>query len=425
MSCRARGSKTGRSMDSPGRNRPFRPPRRLSPVLLGVTAAGAMASLLVGVEAGLDRLGVGIAAANARAVLHGALMVNGFVGTLIAAERARASGRPLAYLIPVLLAAGSPPLLLGMQGLASLAFIAAAFGLSFLMMWFWRQQPQFPLVVVAVGALVWAGGGLTWLATGNVIEAIPWWGVFVVLTILGERLELTRFARRSTRPAQLAIVLSLVALAASSRDLAVGTQAVGLALVVTGAWLLWADTTRRTVSRGGLARYADVTLLAAYAWLLAAGAILILEGLLGRWYDAGLHALFVGFVIGSIFAHGPLRIPRPGGPWSLVERRPHGGPPASPRARRSACCCGPHRRIELARRRRCSARVGICPVHRWHGFWGGASLAISEALHSYGQDEGRGVRVRLSGSRSGGTNGTPTPVGGASGRRGQIAVAGC
>lgn len=282
---------------------------RLAPALLAVAALGALGSLLVGVEAGLDRLGVGVAPAGAEGVPHGALMVNGFVGTLISAERARAAGRPAAYLVPVLSALGALLLVAGAQDVARLLFVGAALGLAGLMTWFWRKQPQLPLAVVAVGAVVWAGGGITWIATGNVIRAVPWWGTFLVVTILGERLELARFARRSVRPAQLGIVLALAALIVTTRDLDAGTRAVGAALVVIGAWLLWADTARRTITRGGLATYAGAALLAAYGWLLVAGIMLVRQGLVSPWYDATLHALFVGFVVGSIFAHGPIVFP--------------------------------------------------------------------------------------------------------------------
>lgn len=282
-----------------------RPPR----LLLAASAFVAVASLLVAVEAGLDRLNVGVVPAEAGRAAHGALMVNGFVGTVISLERARASHRWWAYLVPLASGMGATILLLFHQGAGQVLFVAAALGLAALMTWFWRLQPQLPLLLVVAGALAWAGGGVTWIATGNVIRAVPWWGAFLVLTILGERLELTRFARRSTAPARGAAALMAVALALSAWDWEAGVRVLGVAFAITAAWLLWADTARRTISRGGLARYAGAALLAAYAWLLVAGLTLAVRGLLGPSYDATLHALFVGFVIGAIFAHGPIILP--------------------------------------------------------------------------------------------------------------------
>ena len=273
-------------------------------------AATAVGSLLLAMEAGLDRLGIGLASAGpAPDVPHGGLMVGGFVGTLIALERARASGRSLAYLIPLLSAAGAVSLVLGRQGLGQGLFAGAGIGLALLMAWFWRIQPQLPLALVGLGALAWAGASAAWAWRGAPLYAVPWWAVFLVLTILGERLELTRFARRTTMPARSAAALMAVGLGVTLLHWETGVRIVGASFVLAGAWLLWADTTRATVRRGGLASYAGAALMAAYAWLIVGGLILAVRGLIGPWYDAALHAIFVGFVVGSIFAHGPIIFP--------------------------------------------------------------------------------------------------------------------
>ena len=276
-------------------------------VTAAVTAAG---SLLLGTEAGLDRLGIGLVAAGpAPDVPHGGLMVGGFVGTLIALERARASGRALAYLIPLLSATGAVSLVLGYHGLGQALFAGAGIGLALLMAWFWRIQPQLPLALVGLGALAWGCASAVWAWEGAPLYAVPWWAVFLVLTILGERLELTRFARRSTMPARFAAVLMTVSLGVTLLHWETGVRMVGAAFVLAGVWLVWADTARVTARRGGLASYAGAALMAAYAWLIVGGLVLAVRGLTGLWYDAALHALFVGFVVGSIFAHGPIIFP--------------------------------------------------------------------------------------------------------------------
>jgi len=279
-------------------------------VLMAAAAATAAGSLLYGTEAGLDRLGVGLVDAGPAPDLpHGGLMVGGFVGTLIALERARASGRTLAYLVPLLSAAGAVSLVLGHHSVGQALFAGAGAGLAILMAWFWRIQPQLPLALVGLGALAWSGASAAWAWTGAPLYAVPWWAVFLAVTILGERLELTRFARRSTIPARLAAALMIAGLGVTLVHWETGVQVVGASFVLAGAWLLWADTARATVRRGGLASYAGAALLAAYGWLIVGGLILVVRGLTGPWYDATLHALFVGFVVGSIFAHGPIIFP--------------------------------------------------------------------------------------------------------------------
>lgn len=275
-----------------------------------VVAVTALGSLLIGTEAGLDRLGIGLVErGHTASVPHGGLMVGGFVGTLIALERARASGRRAPYLVPLLSGAGAVSLVLGHLAVGQTLFAGAGIGLAILMAWFWRIQPQLPLALVGLGALAWAGASVVWARTGGPVEAVPWWAVFLALTILGERLELTRFARRSTVPARLAAALMTVGLGVTLIHWETGVRVVGASLVLAGAWLLWADTARVTVRRGGVASYAGIALLVAYGWLIVGGLILAVRGLAGPWYDATLHAIFVGFVVGSIFAHGPIIFP--------------------------------------------------------------------------------------------------------------------
>jgi hypothetical protein len=276
---------------------------------LPLAGGAALAALVVAVDAGLERLGVGVGSEVVASRPHGALMVGGFVGTLIALERARASTRALPMLVPLASAAGALALLLGQDGAGQALSAAAALGLAVLMAWFWSKQPQLPLLLVGAGALAWAGASLAWWRTAEAVRAVPWWAAFLALTILGERLEITRFARRSTLPAQLAAALMVTALVCSLWDFILGVRVLGAAFLLAGLWLLRADTARVTVLRGGLATYAGLSLLVCYAWLALAGGLLLARGLGGAWYDATLHTYFVGFVLGAIFAHGPIIFP--------------------------------------------------------------------------------------------------------------------
>ena len=55
-----------------------------------------------------------------------------------------------------------------------------------------RQRELFTLTL-ALGAACWTAGNLLWLDGHPVYEVVPWWIAFLVLTIAGERLELSRF----------------------------------------------------------------------------------------------------------------------------------------------------------------------------------------------------------------------------------------
>lgn len=80
----------------------------------------------------------------------------------------------------------------------------------------------------------------------------------------------------------------------------------GLAL-----WLLRYDVARRTLRKGGLARFIAACLLSGYFWLAAGGLMgLIFGGVMaGPSYDAMLHAVFLGFAFSLIFGHAPIVFP--------------------------------------------------------------------------------------------------------------------
>jgi hypothetical protein len=65
------------------------------------------------------------------------------------------------------------------------------------------------------------------------------------------------------------------------------------------------------VRTDGLARFAAIGILTAYAWLAVVGVMLVAWGLAssGLRYDAVLHAFFIGFVFGAIIAHEPIIAP--------------------------------------------------------------------------------------------------------------------
>jgi len=283
-------------------------PRRLPLAAIGVTA---VAALVIGVVAGLARLAVDVpGGSRAIGLYHGALMVSGFAGTVIGLERAAAAGHPVALMGPAASAVGALALVLGAEEVAASAFLVAAVVLAVTLLRFWRLQPAPPLLVIALGAACWAGASLRWLAGGAAVEVVPWWIAFLALTIAGERLELTRFRRQPLLPFAVASVALVAGLAVTLFDRAAGARLIGAALLLTGAWLAWTDTARVTVRRGGLATYTGATLLACYVSLILAGVWLLAAPAPGTAaYDSALHLFFIGFVMGAIFAHGPIILP--------------------------------------------------------------------------------------------------------------------
>jgi hypothetical protein len=282
-----------------------------APVLaFGVTA------LLAGLWGGLLRLGLQVPAGHTEvAELHGVLMPLGFLGTMIAAERAVAVRTAWPWLAPAASGVGSLWLVAGGPATTGQVMIAlAGFLLLAVYLEVHRLQPSWHNATQAVGAVCWGMAGVLWLSGSDISVLVPWLAGFLVLTIAGERLELSRLVVLTARgrAAFLVIVVVLAAgLVLSTWDQPTGVRLAGVGLLGLAGWLVTHDVVRRTIRMTGVTRYMAVALAAGYAWLAVAGALWLSSGQLsdGPAYDAMLHAVFLGFVFSMVFAHAPVIVP--------------------------------------------------------------------------------------------------------------------
>lgn len=141
-----------------------------------------------------------------------------------------------------------------------------------------------------------------------------WWGGFLVLTIAGERLDLSRIMGLSEvgRAIFLGVVaVFLAGLALSGVNLGLGTRLAGAGMIALTLWLARHDIARWTVRRAGLPRFIAVCLLSGYVWLGISGALALLVGgvVMGPLYNAMLHSLLLGFIFAMIFGHAPIIFP--------------------------------------------------------------------------------------------------------------------
>lgn len=281
--------------------------------------AAALVALLAGLWAGLLRLGLDLPPLRpALAAEHGPLLVLGFLGTQIGLERAVALRRrpPWPYLAPVGAAAGSLWLLAGLPAGAGRALLVLG-GLALVAVFVavHRLDPTWHNAVMGLGALAWAAAAVLLLAGEGVVRAVPFLAAFLVLTIVGERLELSRMRQpppRARRELLAAIALFAVGVALTLPWPGPGVRLAGAGLLAQAAWLARYDVARRTIRMSGLTRYMAVALLAGYAWLAVAGGVWLWAGELaggGFAYDAMVHTIFLGFVFSMIFAHAPVIVP--------------------------------------------------------------------------------------------------------------------
>jgi len=285
---------------------------RMPLLLLGI------GSLFCGVWGGLVRLPLNLPLPGGNAnwlTFHGPLMVCGFLGTVIGLERAVGLKGRWAYMAPLLTGAGAALLMMGRLGHTPVTLIplgsAAFWGVT---LWVVRLQRVAFTIAMSAGALAWAVGNLLWRLDWPFNRVAPWWIAFLALTIVGERLDLSRFQKPSKwSPPLLYIALSLFSagVVVTTIKQIPGERLTGVGLVALAAWLWRFDLARRTVKKPGLPRFMAACLLAGYVWLAIAGLLMTAFSPLesGFRYDAVLHSFFLGFVFSMIFGHAPVIFP--------------------------------------------------------------------------------------------------------------------
>ena len=161
--------------------------------------AAMLLAALAAMWAGLVRLGWGLPPLTPTLTMtHGPLMISGFLGTLINLERVVALNRRWAYAAPLATASGVVVLLLGVTGpLGPVLMLLGSLGMAAVFVVIVRQQPSLFTAAMAMGALAWLVGNGLWLAGWPIYRVVFWWIGFLVLTIAGERLEMSRVQRIS------------------------------------------------------------------------------------------------------------------------------------------------------------------------------------------------------------------------------------
>ncbi|MBL8164031.1 MAG: hypothetical protein JNJ61_18730 [Anaerolineae bacterium] len=280
--------------------------------------------MLAGGWAALQRAGWSLPVLRPTLIgMHGPLMIGGLFGTLISLERAVAVAAITrkhwhwSYIAPGLSAFGGLVLLLfGAELLARFLLLAGSSCLVLIYAYTATKRHYWSLhtVIMCAGAGLWAAGNLLWLVNQPLYLVVHSWIAFLALTIVGERLELSRVGRLTHHTERLLIAAIVVyfggvTLVVASLD--AGVRLAGLGQLLVALWLLRFDIAGRSVRLTGLTRYIAVCLLTGYLWLAVGGILGIMLGAVyaGFNYDAVVHAVLAGFVFSMVFGHAPLIIP--------------------------------------------------------------------------------------------------------------------
>lgn len=278
----------------------------------------------VAVFAGLARLGWSVGTLGAHAPEHGPLMVIGVFGTIIALERAVAFGETWGYLGPCCGGLSAVAMLADWPSALGPSVLGASAGLLVVNAAITRRGPASFTWLMLLASVLYLTANVAWLKGAAVHAVVPAWLSFFVLTIVAERLELSRLLPKPAWADRLLLgsagllavaVAGLLAVAFAGSTYLNGRdpllRLLGGIFALMALWEFRFDLARRTLRTNGLPRFSAVAALLGAVWLLVSGIVLLSLGLptAGPVYDAALHGVFVGFVLSMVFAHAPIILP--------------------------------------------------------------------------------------------------------------------
>lgn len=274
----------------------------------------AAVCLMGGLDAGLVLLGVPAPIPSSRlGDVHGPVMVLGFLGAVIALERATALRARWGYTAAGLLGLGGALLLSpAPRSVGQVMLLDGCAALVAVLVALWRRRRDDAVLVEVLAGCLAVMAALLWVRVDAAV-VVPMLSGFIVLTIAAERVELSRVHLPARAGAVLVALASAVTLAATLAPLVpqVGARLFGVALMALVVWLAPRDVAVRMVHARGLPRFAASAMLLGYGWLALAATAWTAAGATHdiRVYDVLVHAVFLGFAMSMVLAHLPVILP--------------------------------------------------------------------------------------------------------------------
>jgi hypothetical protein len=270
----------------------------------------AFINLLMGMLAGLIRIGWDFSITS-MAIHHGAIMVGGFLGTLILLEKVIPLKKKILFLFPVVNAFSLLIVVPGFYQWGLAFLLIGSIGLLIVFLLYFKRQPNdLSLAIMIIGACCQIGGHVMLISKQFYPMAFPWWMGFILFVIIGERVELSKFLPVSKRNKMMLIgFLSFFLIGLLLPFHGIGKYFSGSALLLVAMWLMRHDVISIAIKKQGLTRFSGMALLVACISLMFTGLFLIILPDVPYAYDAIVHTFFLGFAFSMIFAHGPIILP--------------------------------------------------------------------------------------------------------------------
>lgn len=244
------------------------------------------------------------------AAYHGALMVNSFLASVIFLERAVVFKNLIVLLVPFINALSVIFFVMHQPMAAAICYLAGSLCFVAITAWFCIQHKELHYFIFLTAALNLLAGNAVLFVSGDYPGAVHFWMAFFLLTIVAERLELSRFLELTTfRKYALLSALFITQLFLLWNPASGGKIFLAIGFSAVALWLLRFDMARQAIRVKGAPRYSGILLLVGYTWLIATAALLFLPPAFSWRYDAILHSFFIGFVMSMIFSHAPIILP--------------------------------------------------------------------------------------------------------------------
>ncbi len=214
------------------------------------------------------------------------------------------------YGIPIISGFSILFFVLGNQAVAFVLLTVGSLGLIYIYVDLIMRFKDYYFYIMMIGAIAWAVGNIIMIIKPFYPQASPWWIAFILLTVFGERLELSKFLPKSRlKMNTMFIAISIYTIGMVIPYHTAGRFIAGIGLILMALWLFKYDIARKSAKAKGIHKFTGTLLLAGYFWLIVCGLLMIFEVNNAFHYDAMLHAFFLGFTFSMIFAHAPIIFP--------------------------------------------------------------------------------------------------------------------
>ena len=266
-------------------------------------------SLLTGIYTGWLRMGWNFPMTEVMGQ-HGLIMVGSFLGTLILIERIVGLKKRWLYSLPLINVLSLPALIVKAVEPALIFLIIGTTGLIGVYGMIYRKYKEKYIIIMMTGAALLLFGLVLLLIGYRYPVAVPYWMGFLLLTILGERIDLAKFlpARKLKNPL-LGFFIIVFITGLFTQYYWIGPLLTGIGMMLISIWLLKYDIVNKSMRSHGIHQYIGVVLFTGYLWLFITGFLMTVNLNIVYFYDALLHSFFLGFVFLMIFAHAPIIFP--------------------------------------------------------------------------------------------------------------------